>query len=101
MPTYRLSILTPDGKVYENDITGLVAPGINGSFGVLAHHAPMLAATGPGVFKISSPDTSYFAVGGGMLEVSDGVVNFLADKAEAAADEADARAKVNLQFSGQ
>ena len=82
MPTYTLSILTPKGNVYENKIESLVAPGANGSFGVLANHAPLLAATLPGVLKIKEEKEIFFAVGSGMLEVSEGNVNFLVDTAE-------------------
>ncbi len=94
MPKYKLSILTPDGEIYENEVESLVAPGANGSFGVLANHANMIAATVPGVFKVNEPDTAYFAVGTGVLEVlDDGAVNFLADRAEKAADSEAAKEK--------
>ena len=92
MPTYKLSILTPDGNVYENDVESLVAPGAGGYFGILAGHANMIAATVPGVFKVSDPANKFFAVGTGVLEVlKDGSVNFLADHAEEAKDEESAK----------
>ena len=93
MPTFNLSILTPNGIVYENDVQALVAPGASGAFGVLANHAPMIAATLPGVFKVKEDSEIFFAVGEGMLEVSDGNVNFLADFAERADSPEDAKRK--------
>ena len=93
MSTYNLSILTPNGIVYENDIQSLVAPGANGSFGILANHAPMIAATLPGTFKVKEDSEIFFAVGDGMLEVSAGNVNFLADFAERADNAEDAKRK--------
>ena len=71
----------------------LFAPGANGSFGVLANHAPMIAATLPGVFKVTENAEIFFAVGDGMLEVDGGNVNFLADHAEPAKDADDAKNK--------
>lgn len=99
MPKFNLSILTPDGIIYENDVESLVAPGANGFFGVLANHAPMIAATLPGVFKIRENKEIFFAVGGGMVEVSDGNVNFLADSAERTDNAEDAKIKA-LEFAG-
>ena len=93
MPEFKLSILTPKGIVYENKVESLVAPGANGFFGVLAHHAPMIAATLPGVFRLKENKEMFFAVGNGMLEVSHGNVNFLADHAEPAKDAEEAKSK--------
>ena len=44
-----VSILTPEGKVFEGDVYSVSAPGALGSFGVLEGHAPMIAALGTGV----------------------------------------------------
>ena len=94
MPKFNLSILTPKGNVYENEIESLVAPGANGSFGVLANHAPLLAATLPGVLKVKEEHEIFFVVGSGMLEVSEGKVNFLVDLAEPAENADDALNKL-------
>ena len=80
--SYHLTIVTPRGAVYDNDVEGVTANGELGGFGVLAQHAPMLASLTPGVMKISEPEEKYFAVGAGILEVGpDGVVSVLADSA--------------------
>ena len=101
MPTFNLSILTPNGIVYENDVQSLVAPGANGFFGVLANHAPMIAATLPGIFKVKEEKEIFFAVGGGMVEVSHGNVNFLADHAEIANNAEDAKEKAKALIPKQ
>lgn len=71
MPTYRLSIITPNGKVFDDQIDSLIACGTTGSFGVWARHAPMVAslAKGPLTIKRDGKE-SYFAVGPGILEVN-------------------------------
>jgi F-type H+-transporting ATPase subunit epsilon len=70
-PTFDVSIVTPDGPVYEGDAHMLIVPGAAGEIGVLARHAPLVAtlmagstrihvgpnemielATGPGFFKV-------------------------------------------------
>jgi len=43
-PTFALEIVSPEQTVYSGDAVAVAAPGREGSFGVLAHHAPLLAA---------------------------------------------------------
>ena len=72
MATFDVSLVTPDGPVYEGEIEMLIVPGADGEIGVLARHAPLIAmlnagstrvhvkretevlefATGPGFFKV-------------------------------------------------
>ncbi len=88
---YSLRIVSPDHVVFEGRAQSLVAPGSEGSFGVLAEHAPMVAQLGTGELKvITEPgEGKYFAVSGGFLEISTlGDVVIIVDTAEAA-DEID------------
>ena len=83
MPSYNLSILTPEGQAYESEVESIVAPGQAGFFGVLAHHTPMIAAIQLGTLTVKDgDDVSYFVVGEGILEVSSEGVSILADTAE-------------------
>jgi F-type H+-transporting ATPase subunit epsilon len=70
--TFDLSLVTPDGAVFEGEVEMLIVPGAVGEIGVLARHAPLVAtlkaggtrvhirrdeeirefATGPGFFKV-------------------------------------------------
>jgi F-type H+-transporting ATPase subunit epsilon len=69
--TYDLSLVTPDGDVFEGEVEMVIVPGAAGEIGVLARHAPLIAmlkagstrvhvsegevreyATGPGFFKV-------------------------------------------------
>ena len=71
--TFSVSLVTPDGAVFEGEATMLIVPGAAGEIGVLARHAPLIAtlkagstrihlvegeervrefATGPGFFKV-------------------------------------------------
>ncbi|UCF78502.1 MAG: ATP synthase F1 subunit epsilon [Candidatus Eiseniibacteriota bacterium] len=88
MNPFRLRILTLEESFYEGDVDSLIAPGADGYFGVLAHHAPMLAALRPGKLLVRERDSieNVYAVSGGFLEVSDNSVTLLADAIESAAD---------------
>ena len=83
MTPYPCSILTPSGKVFAEKIESLIAPGQEGSFGVLARHAPMVTLLGKGVVQIKdSVGLKYFAIESGILEVGqNSEVLILADAA--------------------
>ena len=93
MAKFNLTILTPQGIVYDKDAESIVAPGESGYFGILANHAPMIAATTSGVLKVTSGGEKFFAMGPGIVEVSRNNVNILADNAEDAKDEEEAKRK--------
>ena len=52
MNTFDLSIISPDGQIYDGKVESVSAPGVLGSFGVLANHAQMVAALQSGVIKV-------------------------------------------------
>lgn len=100
---FKLSILSPHGKAFEGECDSLTAPGLEGDFGVLTGHAPMLAMLRRGIAKISaSGSTTYFVVGEGVCEVSRDGVNVLVDTADKAAslDEAKAGLAQHLVTTG-
>ena len=89
MQTYHLSVVTPEGTMFEDDVSSMIALGSDGFFGVLANHAPMVARLTEGVLEIKKENETYFfAIGSGVLEVAQAqrcllLTNF-AQKAESA-----------------
>ncbi|HUU28103.1 MAG TPA: ATP synthase F1 subunit epsilon [archaeon] len=80
-------VITQERVLFEGQAERLVVPAVNGYLGILPKHAPLMAALGNGVLKISvKKDNTYFAVFGGFLQVKDNRVIILADKAIAAAN---------------
>ncbi|MFT5130815.1 MAG: F-type H+-transporting ATPase subunit epsilon [Rhodothermales bacterium] len=85
MASYKLSIVTPKGLVYENEVDSVAAAGVEGGFGVLSGHASMLAEIIPGVLSLKSDGKEQLlVVSDGILEVSEEGVVVLADRAEPA-----------------
>jgi F-type H+-transporting ATPase subunit epsilon len=84
--TYPLKIVSPDKIEFEADVESVTAPGIMGSLGILAHHAPLLTTLDKGKIRVKeSPQTIHnFLVDGGILEVSGGGAVILADQIESA-----------------
>ena len=84
MSLFHLSVLTPEKSVLEQDVSYIQAPGIAGYVGVLAHHAPLIAALAPGKLTVrdASGTEMFYALSGGFLEVSDNKAVILADALE-------------------
>jgi F-type H+-transporting ATPase subunit epsilon len=87
MSSFPLRILTPEGPVVDAEVETLVVTAYNGSLGVLAGHAPMIAAVmiGPGKV-VQNGSTTWYVFGEGTLEVRGPDVVLLADFAEKAAN---------------
>jgi F-type H+-transporting ATPase subunit epsilon len=78
-----LEITTPMRLVVAETVDEVVAPGIEGYFGVLPGHAPFLTTLGVGVvtYRIGR-DEKQLAIAGGFAEVRNDKVIILADTAE-------------------
>lgn len=93
METYTLTIVSPRGKVLDQPVESVVVPGYDGEMGILAHHAPLLAALRRGVTRIQAGGkTSFFVTGEGVIEVTPEEVVVLVDTAEQAESLDDAKA---------
>jgi F-type H+-transporting ATPase subunit epsilon len=110
--TFRLAIYKRDGLVCEGEAYSLRLPGREGSFGVLAHHAPMLAALTLGTIRArlaGQPGPSYFTCTGGLVEVArDNRVTVFLDAGERSEDidlqralRAEERARARLQRAAE
>jgi len=100
----QIEVVTHDGITFQGEADGLVAPGVQGYFGMLPHHAPLIAELGIGDLRLRHGNLwTHFAVTGGILHIRDGQVVIMADAAEPAqeidvarAREAAARARERL-----
>ncbi len=100
---YKLSIVTTERIVYEDDVNSIVAPGSVGYLGILSNHAPIITSLKPGklTVKDSSGKEIVFALTGGFLENSANKCSILADAAEFASDIDLERAKAALDRAKQ
>jgi F-type H+-transporting ATPase subunit epsilon len=79
-----IDIVTPEKKIFEGKIRSIIAPGIDGEFGVLPDHTPFATILAPGVVTISLEDgkNELLAVSGGYVEVTREKVILLVETAE-------------------
>ncbi len=81
---FHVSILTADQRIFEGEATSLVARGRDGYFGILAHHAPLIASLIPGklTLKDERGRQQCFCMSSGLLDVADNQVTILVRSAE-------------------
>ncbi|WP_102348247.1 F0F1 ATP synthase subunit epsilon [Bacillus sp. Marseille-P3661] len=87
MKTMRVSVVTPDGPVYESDVEMVSAKAISGELGILPGHIPLVAPLTISAVRLKNgADSEKVAVSGGFLEVRPDKVTILAQAAELASD---------------
>lgn len=87
MKTVPVSIVTPNGPVYESDVDMVVVKAESGEMGVLAGHVSTVAPLQiSDVRLIKGNKTDYVAVSGGFIEVRPDKVTILSPSAEQASD---------------
>ena len=98
MKTVTVNIVTPDGSVYDSEVTMVIAKTTSGEIGVLAGHIPMVAPLAISAVKLKKADgtTEVAAISGGFIEVRPDKISILAPSAEVAASIDIARAREAL-----
>ncbi|MFD1735206.1 F0F1 ATP synthase subunit epsilon [Bacillus salitolerans] len=87
MKTIKVSVVTPDGPVYESDVEMVSTKAKSGELGILPGHIPMVAPLAIGTVRLKKEgSTEYVAVTGGFLEVRPDKVTVLAQAAERGED---------------
>jgi F-type H+-transporting ATPase subunit epsilon len=83
----RLEVVTPERIVVQEDVDIVVAPGVQGEFGVLVNHVPFLSSLSIGeMYYRVGGNTFYLAITGGYAEVLPHRVTILAEAVEHARD---------------
>lgn len=93
--TFKVEIVTPQRVVFSQDAVSLVVPSVEGSLGVLADHAPLMAELTIGEIWIRDAEgrETHLATSGGFMEVRKNAVRILTDTAERAEEIDIARAE--------
>jgi F-type H+-transporting ATPase subunit epsilon len=102
--TLKLEIVTPEGKIFSDDVEMVTLPGIEGEMGVYPMHVPLMTQIAAGeVIARKGGQDSLLAVSEGFAEITGDHVAILADMAikaenidEVKAEEARRRAEARL-----
>jgi len=102
---FHLRVVTPERVVLDRKVRSVVFMGLDGSYGILPGHAPLLTGTRPGIVKITGEDGSVeeMLVTEGFAEMRDNVLSLVTEAGERAdeidperAREAERRARERL-----
>ena len=70
---FDVSLVTPEGSVFEGEAEMIVVPGASGEIGILARHAPLVATLKAGATRIwverDAENVREFATGPGFFKV--------------------------------
>jgi len=87
MVEFHFDLVSPERLVFSGEVEQVDIPGSEGDFGVLAHHAPLIAMLRPGILTIrGSGEAQRIVVVGGFAEVNEEGLTVLADRAEPVED---------------
>lgn len=87
MAGLRLDIVTPDKVVLNAEVDYVGADGVDGQFGLLPDHVPMLSALKVGeLYYRQGGETHWVFVSGGFAQIADNKVTVLAESAELSSD---------------
>jgi len=87
MATFHFDLVSPEKLAFSGEVDQVDIPGIEGDFGVLAGHAPVVAAIRPGILTVTTAGRhEKIIVLGGLAEVSDRGLTVLADVATSLAE---------------
>ena len=100
----KLEIVTPEAKVYSEDVDMVTLPGVEGEMGIYPLHVPLMTQLAAGEVVVRKGSQEFFlAVGDGFVEITGDSVSILTDMAikaenidEAKAEEARRRAEARL-----
>ena len=108
--TFAIEIVTPEGQLFSGQVQMAKLPGLKGSFGVMAHHAPLLSALDTGVMELvmAGGDRHDYAIGEGFVEIGRDGTRVLTDFADESGDidqararKAETRARERIQAKGE
>ena len=97
-PAISLEIVTPEGVALRVRVDDLTAPSVDGEFGVLPGHRPLLAALKTGIVSYhDAGEVKRVAVGPGTVEVCDDRAILLTDRFVKKEDVDPVRARLELK----
>jgi F-type H+-transporting ATPase subunit epsilon len=104
MATLKLEIVTPEARIYSEEVDMVTLPGIEGEMGIFPMHVPLMTQIAPGEIVVRKNGQDFhLAVGEGFVEITADRVAVMSDMAiraenidEVKAEEARKRAESRL-----
>ncbi len=85
--TFHFNLVSPEKIAFSGDVEQVDIPGVEGDFGVLAGHSPLVASIRPGIMTVTAHGKrEKIIVLGGLAEISEKGLTVLADTATSVAE---------------
>lgn len=84
METFQFELVSPDALLKDTTAAMVIVPGMDGDFGVLPGHSPMMSTIRPGVVELyesEGGDAERLFVKGGLAQVTPTGLTILAEEA--------------------
>ena len=87
MATFHFDLVSPEKIAFSGEVEQVDIPGVEGDFGVMAGHAPLVATVRPGIMTVTAGGKhEKIIVLGGLAAISDKGLTVLADTATSVAE---------------
>lgn len=99
----QLQLVTLSGSKFDEDVYEVLIPTVDGEIGVFPGHEPLVTLAKSGVIQVRRKSTDpldkleYFAVSGGIVEVSPDHIKVLVDEADHGEDIVEAETQAALE----
>lgn len=94
----HLKIITQERVVFDNDVDEIYTKGVDGEFGILKNHVPIMSALDIGVTRVKiGKETKAFTTMGGVLQFKDEECLILTTLAEPGDEIDEMRARESLE----
>src|SRR6266508_4459285 len=82
MSNLKLEIVTPEAKIFSDDVDMVTLPGVEGEMGIYPQHVPLMTQLSAGEIVVRKGSQDFFlAVGEGFVEITGDHVSVMTDMA--------------------
>jgi F-type H+-transporting ATPase subunit epsilon len=75
----KLEILSVTGVIAECEISSIILPGVQGSFGIWPNHTPMISVLKEGIITYFNPEKNEIEIKGGFVKIQSNAVTVCLD----------------------
>lgn len=103
----HFQLVALSGQKFDDDVYEVILPTLEGEIGVLQNHMPLVSVATSGAIAVrrdardSDANREFFAISGGLIEVSDNTLRVLVDEADHADDINEAEAEAAVERARQ
>ena len=99
----HFQLVALSGTKFDDDVYEVILPTLDGEIGVLQDHMPLVSVASTGAVavrrdaKVSDSQRDFFAISGGVIEISGNTLRVLVDEADHADDINEAEAEAAME----